>query len=56
MIIPRILLKQYLSSSTCVHLKGVVELVLPNARSDRSLLSNGKSSTSRERVFITTGE
>ena len=43
MIIPRILLEEYMSSSKCFNSsEGVVGLVLANAWTSRSVLSNGK--------------
>ena len=46
MIIPRILLEEYITSMNCVltelKFECVVEVVLPNARSGRSVLKNGK--------------
>ena len=45
MMVPRILLKKYISPSGCVNLKALKSLVLPNARSRRSVLSNGKRPT-----------
>ena len=51
MTIPRILLEEYISSSKCdnacqfvCQFKDVVELVLPNTRSGRTVLSNWKVS------------
>ena len=48
MIITHILLEKYISSSKGVNFEGVVELVLPNARSGRSVMSNGKRPRDRK--------